>query len=82
MVQKQLLKQNIPHNFVISSFLKCSQSCKTNLKSPEVVILCSGNNGLFSYEDSVCAGNLIAELIKINIKIELNDASKTCSSFI
>ncbi len=36
-----------------------------SLKSKEIVILCSGNNGLFSFEDSVCAGELISELLEI-----------------
>ena len=44
----------------------------------DLVILCSGNNGLFSYEDSVCAGGLISEIKKLNIQLDLNDASKTC----
>ena len=40
--------------------------------------MCSGNNGLFSFEDSVCAGDLINELSETVENLELDDASKTC----
>ena len=40
-----------------------------------LVILCSGNNNLFSLEDSVCAGMLINELVSLNKKVELTDSS-------
>ena len=41
----------------------------------DVVILCAGNNNLFSLEDSVCAGMLVTELIAGNKTAELTDAS-------
>jgi 2-phosphosulfolactate phosphatase len=41
----------------------------------DIIILCSGNNNLFSLEDSVCAGMLITELIATNKKVELTDSS-------
>jgi 2-phosphosulfolactate phosphatase len=37
---------------------------------------CAGNNGLFSYEDSLCIGGLIHNIIKENeINFELNDSA-------
>lgn len=46
----------------------------------DIEILCAGRNGNFSFEDSVCAGKLIAEIRKLNKKIELTDPAK--ASFI
>ena len=43
-----------------------------------VIILCSGNNGLFSYEDSMCAGAVISEIKNLFDNISLDDASKVC----
>ena len=38
-------------------------------------IVCSGSNGMFSLEDAVCAGKLIAEISKTFPDVELSDAS-------
>ena len=42
----------------------------------DLEILCSGNNGKFSLEDTVCAGKLVSELVKLNDKIELTDSAR------
>lgn len=42
----------------------------------DCVILCAGNNNLFSLEDSVCAGALIKEMIKMEKEIVLSDSAK------
>ena len=39
-------------------------------------VVCSGSNGFFSLEDSVCAGLLITEVMKLNPAIELNDSGE------
>ncbi len=41
----------------------------------DVEILCSGSNGMFSLEDSVCAGNLIDLLEKKELNLTYSDAS-------
>lgn len=48
------------------------------LREPErdVVILCAGRNGLFSMEDSVCAGLLMRRLIEGGANVERGDAGE------
>ncbi len=46
----------------------------------DVEILCSGANGQFCIEDAVCAGKLIAELMKRREDIEFSDASSAALS--
>lgn len=47
---------------------------KNNNKIDSINILCAGNNTLFSYEDTLCAGNLISELARLT-DIELSDSA-------
>lgn len=75
---KAIVKAKYSSKLLISSFLNTSSVAKELANSPEVVIVCSGNNGLFSFEDSTCAGDLINELLELNENVELDDASKTC----
>jgi len=75
---KAIVKAKYSSSLFISAFLNASSIAKQISEVPEVVIMCSGNNGLFSFEDSVCAGDLIEELHELNDIIELDDASKTC----
>jgi len=42
----------------------------------DVEIICSGTNGFFSMEDVVCAGKLIAEMMKAMPDIQLYDSAK------
>jgi 2-phosphosulfolactate phosphatase len=41
----------------------------------EIVFLCAGDNGQFSYEDSLCAGGLIYHLSKTLDNLELSDSA-------
>ncbi len=75
---KAIVKAKYSSQLLMCSFLNVASLAKKVADSSELVILCSGNNGLFSYEDAICAGNLIDELFKLNIKIELSDACRTC----
>ena len=75
---KAIVKSKYSSKLLISSFLNSASIAKELSGIPEVVIMCSGNNGLFSFEDSTCAGDLIAELKSNNDNVELDDASKTC----
>ncbi len=42
----------------------------------DVEILCAGRNNGFSMEDSICAGKLTAELLKLNENIQLTDSAR------
>lgn len=75
---KAIVKAKYSSELLISCFLNIKAIAEHISKKTEIVILCSGNNGLFSFEDSVCAGNLINELKLINEDLCLDDASKTC----
>ena len=75
---KAIVKAKYSSTLLISSFLNVTSVAQSIIKSKEIVILCSGNNGLFSFEDSACAGALINELLELSADIELDDASKTC----
>lgn len=46
----------------------------------DVDIVCAGTNGSFNYEDSVCAGKLVQEIMNIKENIELSDSSKASIS--
>ncbi len=42
----------------------------------DVTILCSGWNGMFCMEDTVCAGRLVSELMKAGPDSEISDAAR------
>ncbi|MCB0729418.1 MAG: 2-phosphosulfolactate phosphatase [Ignavibacteriae bacterium] len=75
---KAIVKAKYSSRLFITSFLNSASVAKKVNDSEELNILCSGNNGLFSFEDSACAGDLIDEILQINENVELDDASKTC----
>jgi 2-phosphosulfolactate phosphatase len=75
---KAIVKAKYSSNLLIASFLNGSSVADHVKNEEEIVIMCSGNNGLFSFEDSVCAGFLIEELNEISIDTELDDASTVC----
>jgi len=75
---KAIVKAKYSSNLIISSFLNARVVAEYLTGLPNIVIMCSGNNGLFSFEDSVCAGDLINELRLLNDELELDDASRTC----
>ncbi len=54
------------------SYIKSTIENHHNIDS--INFLCAGNNTLFSYEDTLCAGNYISDLAK-SIETELSDAS-------
>jgi len=75
---KAIVKAKYSSELLISCFLNTKSIANQVSKNSEVIILCSGNNGLFSLEDSVCAGDLIYELKTLIDDVKLDDASKTC----
>jgi len=73
---RAIVKAKYSANLFICSFNNLSALARHLKKlSEDVIILCSGNNNLFSLEDSVCAGMLISELVTVNKKVELTDSS-------
>ena len=62
----------------LASFLNVSAICEAMIQSGlDVTIVCAGNAGDFSLEDTLCAGALVDELLdKIDGEVELNDSAK------
>jgi len=73
---RAIVKAKYSTNLFVCSFNNLKTVAKHLKKlNEDVIVLCAGNNNLFSLEDSVCAGMLISELIAGNKAIELTDAS-------
>jgi len=72
-----LMKAKFARNCAILGFVNMSRVVDyiSNLRE-DFIILCSGKNGEFSLEDTVCAGMLIKELLKKSkSKYELTDSA-------
>lgn len=78
---RAIVKAKYSANLFVCSFNNLN-ALAMHLKklNEDVIILCSGNNNLFSLEDSVCAGMLINELISETKKFELTDSSISAMS--
>jgi len=73
---RAIVKAKYSTNLFVCSFNNLKTVAKhIKMLNQDVIILCAGNNNLFSLEDSVCAGMLVSELIAGNKTIELTDAS-------
>jgi 2-phosphosulfolactate phosphatase len=46
----------------------------------DVVVLCSGRNGMFSLEDTVCAGMLLRNVVDKGVDVELSDGANAAIS--
>ncbi len=76
---KALVRAKFSTNLFVASFLNVKATVKEVLKTKEnLEILCSGNNGMYCLEDSVCAGMIIKQILEIKENVELDDASNTC----
>ncbi len=76
---KALVRAKFSSNLFVASFLNVKAVVKEILRSKEnLEILCSGNNGMYCLEDSVCAGMIIKQILEITENVELDDASNTC----
>lgn len=76
---KAVVKAKFSENLFICSFLNLNAVAKQMVKlNKDFEILCAGRNNNYSVEDSVCAGKLISETVKLNPDTELSDSSKAC----
>lgn len=73
---KAIVRAKFSDNLFICSFgnLNALAEHLANINK-DIVIVCSGANGMFCIEDTVCAGKLISEMQKLNEEIELSDSS-------
>ena len=74
---KAIVKAKFSKNLFICSFLNLSAVAEQIIKmNVDFEILCAGRNHSFSLEDTVCAGKLIAEILKIKKDLDLSDTAK------
>lgn len=74
---KAIVKAKFSENLFICGFTNLSSVANhlITLKK-DAQILCAGSNGMFSIEDTVCAGELVKRIIKARKKTELSDSAK------
>ena len=74
---KALVRAKFSENLYVCSFVNIEAVAdKLSEEGKDFIILCAGSNGMFSLEDTVCAGKLV-ELVKIkNENLELSDSAK------
>ena len=78
---KAIVKARLSENLLICSFNNLENTAETicNL-SDDVIILCSGTDGLFSKEDTYCGGRLIERISRISDNIEMSDSAEAAVS--
>lgn len=73
---KAIVKAKFSANLYICSFLNLKAISKRLIEEgKDFEIVCSGGNGFFCTEDSVCAGKVIAEVLKVHPELEMNDSA-------
>jgi 2-phosphosulfolactate phosphatase len=73
---KAIVKSKFSEHSIICSFQNLSAVAHYLIElNNNVEILCSGRNGLFSLEDTICAGKLVGELSSLTNESELTDSS-------
>ncbi len=73
---KAIVKTKFSGSTLICSFLNLSAVSNHLIDlNVDFEILCSGRNGFFSLEDTVCAGKLISEITSVITDAELTDSS-------
>lgn len=74
---KAIVKAKFSQNLFICSFMNLAAVAqKLVALDTDFEILCSGRNNLYSMEDTVCAGKIISEVLKLNENLVLTDAAK------
>ena len=74
---KAVVKAKFSETLVLCAFTNLSAVANFLFNSEkDVEILCAGKNGGFCIEDTICAGMLISEVLKMGKQTVLNDAAK------
>lgn len=74
---KSIVKAKFAEKVYIGAFNNIQALSKKMVEQgKDIVILCSGADGLFCIEDTVCAGKLARKIQKLDPAIELTDAAK------
>jgi 2-phosphosulfolactate phosphatase len=74
---KSIVKAKFSDNLFIACFNNLPSIAKhLVVLDKDVEIICAGANGTLNLEDTVCAGKLIAEMVALNLQIELSDSAR------
>ncbi|MBI5807096.1 MAG: 2-phosphosulfolactate phosphatase [Ignavibacteriales bacterium] len=74
---KAFVKAKFSENLFAACFNNLPSMAKHLVElNKDVEIICAGTNGSFNYEDTVCAGKLILEMMELSQDVELTDSSK------
>jgi len=74
---KAIVKAKFSENLVTCSYFNLSAVVNYLLAlDVDFDILCAGDNGRFSLEDTICAGRLISEISKLKEEVELTDSAR------
>lgn len=74
---KAIVKAKFSSKLFILSFNNLNAVAEKLLSlDKDIEILCSGRNNGFSLEDTICAGKLITEIMKVKEDAELSDGAK------
>ena len=78
---KAIVKAKFSQCNIIMSFINITAVANHLISlDSDFEILCSGHNNLFSLEDTICAGRLIAAILEKKENCELTDAAKAALS--
>ncbi|MBR8536751.1 2-phosphosulfolactate phosphatase [Carboxylicivirga sediminis] len=58
---------------IVASFINSDAVCQFLSNKEDVIIVCSGNNGLYTLEDALCAGQIIYQLQKAGMAVQCTD---------
>ncbi len=61
------------NELLVASFLNSHALCEYLANKSELVLVCSGNNGLYTLEDALCAGHIIYLLEQAGIGLRCSD---------
>lgn len=74
---KAFVKAKFSENLFAACFNNLPAVAKHLIElNKDVEIICAGTNGSFNYEDTVCAGKLIFEMMEHSQEIKLSDSAK------
>ena len=75
---KAIVKTKYTKETLIGSFLNVQSTAEHLVKQNDdaIEIVCSGANGLFCIEDTVCAGLIVREIQKLNPDVVLTDGAR------
>lgn len=75
---KAIVKAKFAELLLTASFMNLEAVANHLVKlNQDFEILCAGDNGRFSLEDTICAGKLISEIIKQKEEVDLTDSARS-----